>query len=465
MRRLPALIIVLVICTALTAPAAHASRAQSTTFDAPRDLLDASARAQGLADVASLGARSLRVVLYWRDVAPSPASRIKPAFDPTDPAAYAWGRYDALIDDATARGLSVLLTLSGPVPRWATNGARDQVTRPSPNEFRMFVQAAARHYGTRIATWSVWNEPNQPQFLMPQYSTRGRPQSPRIYRGLYFAAIRGLTAAGLGSAQVLFGETSPRGTGSVVAPLTFLRGALCLDSSYRRSKSCGGVPMSGYAHHAYTTAKGTSFKPSQPNDVTIGVLSRLTKALDRAARAKAISARMPVWLTEFGIESVPDPLRGVSQQRQAEDRSIAERIAWNNPRIASFSQYLLRDDPAVAGAKGVARYSGFQTGLRTAAGTAKRAYDGFRLPLVAWRAGVRRVSLWGYVRPAAATTRVAIEYSSNGRSWREFATVTTDARGYFTRSAADVSARQWRLRWTAPDGTDFRGAATRVYGR
>ena len=40
-----------------------------------------------------------------------------------------------MIEGAVARGWQVLLTVSGPVPRWATNGARDNVTRPSPTEF------------------------------------------------------------------------------------------------------------------------------------------------------------------------------------------------------------------------------------------------------------------------------------------------------------------------------------------
>ena len=84
------------------------------------------------------------------------------------------------------------LTVSGPVPRWATNGARDNVTRPSPNEFRMFMTALATHFGGEVARWSIWNEPNQPQFLSPQYDSKQRPVSPEIYRELYAAALRGL---------------------------------------------------------------------------------------------------------------------------------------------------------------------------------------------------------------------------------------------------------------------------------
>ena len=75
--------------------------------------------------------------------------------------------------------------------------------------------------------WSIWNEPNHPQFLLPQF-VKNKPHSPRIYRNLFLAAQRGLRASGNGADAVLFGETAPRGTPRVVAPLAFLRGALCL---------------------------------------------------------------------------------------------------------------------------------------------------------------------------------------------------------------------------------------------
>ena len=463
MRRL--VILIAVLCAALAAAApAQASHAQTMTFEAPRDLKDPATREQAFNDIAALGVHSMRLVLYWHDVAPQPDSRIKPKFDETSPSSYDWNAYDAVIDGIKARGWSLLLTISGPVPRWATNGARDTLTRPSPSEFGKFVHAVAAHYGSKVDTWSIWNEPNQPQFLMPQYSPSHTPLSPAIYRNLYIAAQRGLRDAGLPNARVLLGETSPRGTGKVVAPLTFLRGVLCLDDHYRRTAAgCTRLQAAGYAHHAYTTGQGPTFKPSQPNDVTIGVLSRLTSALGRAAKAGAINGNLPLYLTEFGIESKPDPLRGVSLQRQSEYRAISERIAYENPRVVAFSQYLLRDDLPVAGVPAIQRYPGFETGLFTSTGKHKPAYDGFRLPL-AVRRGKSKVSIWGLVRPAAGPTTATIEARSGGHGpFHALTTVQTDARGYFTKTAGLVKGRQWRLVWRAPDGTTFRGTPTRAY--
>jgi hypothetical protein len=442
--------------------AAHASKTQSLTFEATSDLKNAATREQSFSDISSLGVHSMRVVIYWHDVAPEPDSRVKPKFAETDPASYDWSAYDPVIDGIRARGWQLLLTVSGPVPRWATNGARDTLTRPSPAEFQKFVHAVAAHYGSKVDRWSVWNEPNQPQFLMPQYSPHKTPLSPRIYRNLFFAAQRGLADAGLASARVLLGETSPRGTGKVVAPLTFLRGVLCLDAKYHKAASCAKLQAAGYAHHAYTTGQGPTFRPSQPNDVTIGVLPRLPTALDRAAHAGAITSHLPIYLTEFGIESTPDPVRGVSLQRQSEYRAISERISYDNPRVVAFSQYLLRDDMPKAGVPTLERYPGFETGLFTYTGKHKPSYDGFRLPLAVRRTG-SKVSLWGLVRPAGGVTTASIEVRSKGGSFHELTTVHTDASGYFTKSDAFVAGREWRLVWKAPDGTTFRGSPTRAY--
>lgn len=461
--RIASLTIALCAAVSLAGPAvAAASKSQSMTFEAPRDLLNPALRTNTLDEIGAFGVRSLRVILYWKDVAPQPTSSTKPAFDDTSPGGYTWGEYDELLNAAHARGWNVLLTVSGPVPKWATNDRRDEVTRPSPALFRRFVQAVATRYGSIVDTWSIWNEPNLSRFLKPQVSAGNVPVAPRLYRSLFLAARRGLRDAGLTAPRVLFGETAPRASREGgLPPLAFLRGALCLSATYHRNRACRELDVDGYAHHAYTTAVGPTYKPPQPDHVTIGVLSRLTRALDRAASAGAIPKHLPIYLTEFGIQSVPDPIAGVSLQRQSEYRAIAERIAYDNPRVVSFSQYLMRDDLPRLNEPTITRYAGFESGLKTADGVPKPAFDGFRLPLAVKRTGAR-VSIWGLVRPATAPTTATIEYRS-GHGWRTLAPVTTDARGYFTRGANFKPGREWRLVWTAPDGTVFRGTPTRAY--
>jgi hypothetical protein len=445
----------------LAAPAARAARDQTVLFEAPSDLLNAQTRPAALAQLDHLGVHALRVILIWDKVAPGPDAATRPKFDATDPASYYWGGYDAVLAAAKQRGWQVLLTISGPVPRWATAGAVDHVTRPDPQDFQAFATAVGRHYGAQVKLYSIWNEPNEPVFLAPQFQN-GQPASPRIYRGLFQAGVAGLRASGnFTGAKVLMGETAPRGTGNVVAPLTFLRGALCLDSHYHKASSCSGLPADGYAHHAYTTRAGPAFVPPGPNDVTIGVLGRLTAALDRAAAAGAIRAGLPIYLTEFGIQSKPDPVYGVSLAQQAEYIAISEHIAYLNPRVRFFSQYLLRDDQPRAG-PAISRYSGFESGLELANGTPKASYSAWPVPLVVTRSG-GSVSLWGLARPARAATTVEVQVADGKGAFRHLASVRTNSLGYWTAHSTWRHGRRWRVRWTAPAGTVYLGPPIRAY--
>src|SRR5262249_54080644 len=131
-----------------------------------------------------------------------------------------------------------------------------------------------------------------------------------------------------------------------------------------------------------------------------------------------------------------------------------------NPRVRSFSQYLLRDDDPKAGG---GNYGGFESGLEFADGRVKEpAYDGFRLPLVAMRSG-SGVSLWGRVRPARAATTAELLVADKGKAFRKLKDVKTDARGVLASSSLYRKGRRFRLRWKAADGTTFTGPPIRPY--
>ena len=467
MRCLLCLSLMLAVPAATAAPAL--ARADAVTiFEAPRELRsgDAALRATTLDEIRDLGAGWLRVVLYWRDVAPSPDAPAVPRFDERDPRGYDWTTYDRIIRGADARGLKVLLTVSGPVPRWATKARRDHVTRPSATRFGRFTQAAGRRYGAIVDAWAIWNEPNHPQFLRPQWTGYRTPTSAAIYRRLFQRGERGLTAAGIGSVPVLFGETAPRGTRHVVHPLVFLRRSMCLDRRYRLGRTCRRLRADGFAHHPYTTRAGPFFRPPHRDDVTIGSLSRLNRALARAGRAGAVRRGLPLWLTEFGIQSLPDKQLGVPQTMQAEYLALSERLARRNPRVVSFSQYLMRDSAAVVGASAATTsHPGFETGLRTSSGDPKRALRGFRLPLVALR-GRRQTTLWGFVRGADAVTRVTIEYrNGNSGAWRRLKHDRTDRHGIWSTRTSRRHDRRYRVRWTDSANRVWVGSPTRSYAR
>jgi len=469
LRRLCCALICSLVLAGVLAADAIASHSQSAFFEAPGLLLNPATRHSTTAVLQRLGVNALRVELSWHTVAPQPSSIRRPAFDATDPAAYNWGRYDALIEEAHRLGWSVLLTVTSPVPRWATANPRSGslVTRPSSRQFEQFMTAVGRHYAGEVSLFAIWNEPNHHEFLEPQFNPNGTPASPLIYRSLFQAGYAGLQAAGIAHPAVLIGETAPEGeayasppvrAGSAhnVGPLVFLRDTLCLNSRYRRSGSCASLQPSGWAIHPYANAAGPLSVPFNPESVTIGSLGRITGALDLAARAHAIPAHLPVYITEFGVMSKPNRYQGVSVAQQAEYDAIAERAAYENPRVASFSQYLLRDDPVSA------RHVSFQTGLEYVNGTPKPLFGGFSVPLTVSRRG-HAYLLWGHVRPASSATTVTVEAERAGsRRFTALSQVATNNSGYW-QLYTTVAAGRWRVRWTSPAGARYLGPAIRAY--
>ena len=200
------------------------------------------------------------------------------------------------------------------------------------------------------------------------------------------------------------------------------------------------------------------------DNVTIGSLSRLSGALDLAARAQAIPANTPIYLTEFGVQSLPNRQLGVSVAQQAEFDAIAERIAWANPRVAAFSQYLLVDDP-LGGAPGASANGGtigFQTGLEYLNGKPKPLYYGFPVPLVVSKHG-HRFSLWGFVRPATGATKVTVLVQPKGsRRYRTLKTVSTNGLGYWALNSS-TRGSHWRVRWTSPSRARYEGPPIGAY--
>jgi hypothetical protein len=456
--------LILFLLLALAMPAAaEASPRQVMSFEAPRELLDDGRRDATLDQIRGFGVTRVRQLVYWREFAPRPTRRKKPRFNSSDPDDYpagTWARLDNLLAQTEARGIDVMLTLTGPVPKWATRKKKGYVRRPSTREFGRWATAVGRRYGDRVDTWSIWNEPNQPQFLKPQYR-KGRPASPAIYRGLYRAAYKGIRRSRDNRRDdILIGETSPRGNANVVHPLKFLRGMACLDGRYRKTRKCGRLPADGYAHHAYTTRTGPRFQPPDRDDVTIGVLPRLVTALDKAGRAVGLPRRLKIHLTEFGIQSHPDKRSGVSFARQPAYYAISEHIAYVHPRVVGFSQYLMNDDtPRDEGY----RFSGFESGLRRSDGRPKPAFRAFANPLAVENYG-RRDVLWGLIRPQRSATQVTIEVRTRPKAkWRRLKRLTTTSTGVFGLSARHRKKQRFRVRWTGEDGRRHTGPPIASY--
>ncbi len=465
MSRQLVLALLALLAAALLAPAAaQASSKQVMTFEAPFELLDDSQRERILDEIQAFGVKRVRALVFWRDFTARPNSKRRPRFNRAFHTRYpagTWDRLDRLVDSAQRRGVELQVTLTGPVPTWATKRKRGHLNTPSAREFGRWAKAVARRYGDRVDLWSIWNEPNHPEFLKPQYGKGGAPRSPQIYRRLYLAAEQALHGVPGGSRdKVLFGETAPIGNQNLVSPLGFLRKATCLNSRYKKTRGCAKLRIDGYAHHAYTRKEGPNFRHADADDVSIGALDRLVAALDRAGRAGVIDGGRPIYLTEFGIQSHPDRIAGVGLKRQAEYLAISERIAYANPRVAAFSQYLMYDDKPRKGAR-IQRYSGFETGLRTSKGKKKPSYDAFALPLAVKRYGGSDV-LWGRVRPATGPTEVTVQHKVGRRgNWKRLRVLTTA--GVYGFRADHRKGQRYRVKWTRPGGGTITGPPIRAY--
>ena len=77
-----------------------------------------------------------------------------------------------------------------------------------------------------------------------------------------------------------------------------------MNKKYKRARSCPKLKADGYAHHPYDFAHAPNYQYPGDDNVTIGTLSRLTRALDKLSRAGVLrkngGGRMPLYLTEYG---------------------------------------------------------------------------------------------------------------------------------------------------------------------
>jgi hypothetical protein len=409
------------------APAADASSRQLLVMQDDSQLR--AAPTTTLDQFASFGTDVVKVNLYWDHVAPR--GRRKPSgFDGADPASYAWGEYDAFVQGILARGMRPYFSVGGRAPDWASKRrGRRGTYRPNAREFRAFAEAAGRHF-QEVRIWSIWNEPNLYSWLSPQRRKR-TPLSPSIYRGLYLAGHRGLEAAGHGGDKILFGELMPRGGSDrrKLRPLEFLREMVCLDRRYRqyrgaaaRRRGCRGkvrrIPTSGFAYHPYTLAGGPSVREAR-DDASIGQLSRIRRTLDALARRGKLPRRTPIWITEFGYQTRPPDRNATPLRRAAGLMDLSEWIAFRNPRVASYSQYTLRDDDF------------WQGGLRFADGRPKRGVlAAFRLPFFVRSLGRNAVEVFGGLR-AASGANALIESKAPGRRYRSLGSISLNSAGYF----------------------------------
>jgi hypothetical protein len=353
------------------APSSQAARGMELAIQDENVFLEGNKRWQGEKpyDYArALGVTRIRVNLSW---AYTMSPTVYSARNRPRVIQYTFDNVDALVNRAAENGMRIHVSLTGPAPRWANSRRKQPQTgawyKPNATEFGKWAAVVAEHFRGRVDRYSIWNEPNWKTWLGPLSS------GPSLYRSLYSRGYSAIKKADR-RAKVLIGETSPYARpGMSTAPLAFLRAVTCVNKKYKRARNCTKLKADGYAHHPYDFRHAPAFQFPGEDNVTIGTLSRLTKALDKLSRAGVLrtngGGRMPVYLTEYGYFA--SGKRALSPKTTTRYLQQAYSIALRNGRVKSQLHYLL---PTLRRGSG----SAFNTGIVTQTGKRLPQYNGLR---------------------------------------------------------------------------------------
>jgi hypothetical protein len=380
------------------------------------------------------GARIVRLHVIWANVAGT-----TPPPDPTNPGSnsYDFSASDRAVRDAEARGLSVMLTVTG-APSWAEGPGRPSSAssgtwRPSPAGFAEFVGAVAARYSggfdpdgvgpapllPSVQALQLWNEPNLSDHLTPQYDGTN-PASPDIYRDLLnagYAAVKAVDPKML----VVTGGTAPYGDppgGNRVRPVDFWKQVLCASPGKQKRKpkkrnaavaqSCPGRAMFDVlAHHPINTSGSPRRHAINPADSSSADLDRIERVLRAAERAGTVlPGRHPLWATEMWWDSDPPTSPGSPPGRQARWIEDALYQAWKDG--ASVVINLAIRDFTTSGLQ-----AGTGSGIFFADGRPKPSFTAFRFPFVTDRVNRGVVRAWG---KAPAAGRLLIQ-RKRGKRW------------------------------------------------
>jgi hypothetical protein len=300
------------------------------------------------------GARWVRVDVGWSSLQQNSPAVYEPWY---------LAKIDKLVAEANARGLKLLLVLVN-TPCWASSApdtlkqgctgdwwSRHVAIYP-PTDPRAYARAIgflAARYGSRVAAWQIWNEPNLKYYF--------RTNSPAWdYMRLVKNAYPAVKAA------------SP--SSQVVA------GALSL-SDYEFTQRLYNYGIRGYfdaySVHPYSDDKGP-LDPRSNLDAKYSFVRGVPKIREVML---ANGDSRPIWLTEYGwstnvVRDSEPRYNGISEQTQAQYVRDAAGLVKSWGYVPVLSYYTLAD----LGTDPTKRWD--NTGLRRHDGSAKSSWKAHR---------------------------------------------------------------------------------------
>jgi hypothetical protein len=466
--------------------------------------------------MAAFGADNVRLTAGWSVLTLGTRDRSKPGppFEARDSRTYprqGFARLDTAVRDARAAGLEVQIDIAFWAPRWAVAAPSAEPGRqriaPDPTEFGRFAEAVARRYDGRfedpehagrmlpaVRLYTTWNEPNNPDFLQPQWTRDGgdgpwRPASPHVYRAMHDAAYDAIKRVDRRN-RVLIGGTAATGSDEGgrggIRPLRFLRTLACVDDRLEplAVTECRGfrpLRADGYAHHPYSLRRPPTASDPEPDDVRLADGARLTALLHELHARGRLEDDLEVYDVEYGYESrPPDPYARFDLVEQARFLGTASFLAWAAPGTRMLGQFLLRDlEPGGSGGRPGTReyWNELQSGLLFTDGRAKPAAAAFKLPFhaqAATIAGRQVVLVYGQVRGEEPWQTVRVErHDPRTGAWLPVRTAgatcganeadfLTDDSGTFLRTAPFEGPAGYRMTWVDPLGREVAGIETPV---
>jgi hypothetical protein len=285
-----------------------------------------------------LAPKVVRYNVAWDQVAST-----RPAFpdDPTD-RAYDFKRADVMARQTAAIGAQSLFTIVNS-PGWANGGKAPRYAPLNADAYGQFCGVVAwRYSGTytppgalvplpAVKSFTVWNEPNRGQYLLPQ-GPNGQTAATK-FAGLVRACADAVHAVSP-DARVAAGPIASRGAQGGAAPIAFL-------DSYLKA---GGPRPDALAFNPYMNGLAPDFKPNEkPADgaITLRNLDQLEHWLNQA-----YGGSVPIWFTEFAWRTAPTPKLGtISPAKQADLlRKTVTLVRTHYPYAKLLVWYLVRDE-------------------------------------------------------------------------------------------------------------------------
>lgn len=228
-------------------------------------------RAAVLDDAAALGVSWIRTDFSWSQI------------QPDGPSTYSWSKHDAVVQQAKARGLSVLPILDF-TPPWARPaGCTVAACGPAdPSQFATFAAAAATRYAPLgVHTWEIWNEPN----ITPFWAPRPDPAAYAVLLKAASVAIRSVDPA----AVIVSAGISPAATvaGGNISQTDYV-------TALAQSGALAYADAVGYHPYSYPVLP---LYPAPWNAWQI--MGTTSPSIEGILAANGLAAKK-IWITEYG---------------------------------------------------------------------------------------------------------------------------------------------------------------------